>query len=230
MIGAYREVDERHPLSAVLADARKAGTTIHAIALAPLAPANVRQLVAETVDRPVEEAASLATLVHERTEGNPFFINQVFRTLRESQLLAPDERTGAWVWDLSRIRRSTIFEDVVGFMRERIRRLPAETQRLVTLAACMGDRFDLRTLSLVDERSPAQTARALWAALREGLIVPLDADYMFAHSVDDAAAMRSRPLPGSRSPTNSYTTASSRRPTRCSRRGRSARHTSGSGG
>jgi len=58
-------------------------------------------------------------------------------------------------------------------MLRKIRRLPEATQNVLELCACIGQRFDLQTLSVAGEVSPEQAAAELRAALREGLVLPL---------------------------------------------------------
>ena len=68
-------------------------------------------------------------------------------------------------------------KDVVDFMAQRLQKLPTETQQILKLAACIGNQFDLTTLAIVAERSPRQTATALWSALQEGLILTKQQTY-----------------------------------------------------
>src|SRR5262249_25396165 len=88
LIGAYRdnEVDSSHPLMRKLEAIRKAGATMREIVLAPLRREDLEQFVAESLRSAPERAASLATLVHEKTAGNPFFAIQFLSSLAEEGL------------------------------------------------------------------------------------------------------------------------------------------------
>ncbi len=72
---------------------------------------------------------------------------------------------------------SGINANVVDFVVAKLRRLPAETQTALQLAACIGNAFDLRTLSIIDERLPDDVARSLMPALQQHLIAPINGDY-----------------------------------------------------
>ena len=189
VIGARRdnEVDEAHPLAKLLKDLRAAGASVREVELRPLLLEDVRRLVADALGCSVERAEPFAALTLDKTAGNPFFINQLLRALAESGAVRFDPAAGAWTWDLERARCTEGADDVVELMTARIRRLGPDAQRALRLAACVGHRFDLRTLALADERPPAEVAAALWEALREGLVVPLDPDYRLVHSGDGAA-------------------------------------------
>jgi predicted ATPase len=89
LIGAYRdnEVSQSHPLMRTLAEIRKAGAPVHQIALAPLGLDDVGRLVADALHCERERAQSLAHIVHEKTDGNPFFTIQFIAELEEEGLL-----------------------------------------------------------------------------------------------------------------------------------------------
>ena len=54
--------------------------------------------------------------------------------------------------------------------------MPA-TQKLLQLAACIGNQFNLDILATVNETSEILTAAHLWSALQAGLILPLSSNY-----------------------------------------------------
>ncbi|MCB0573736.1 MAG: hypothetical protein KDC61_04125, partial [Saprospiraceae bacterium] len=78
-----------------------------------------------------------------------------------------------WDWDIGRIQERNITDNMAELMRDKIRVLGEQTQQLCQYAACIGNQFDLVTLATVWEKSPQMTAKALWPAIREGLIVPV---------------------------------------------------------
>jgi predicted ATPase len=56
-------------------------------------------------------------------------------------------------------------------MVNKIKLLPAHAQHLLKLASCIGSHFDLATLSTISGLPPKETARGLWKALANGLVV-----------------------------------------------------------
>ena len=198
VIGAYRnnETNELHPLLLTLGELRKAGVAIDEIVLKPLDREAVTALVAETLRLPVEQVAPLAETLLRKTNGNPFFLQQFLTALVEQQLLRFDAAAQQWTWDEARIEVVVAADNVVDLLIARLRRLSEDARRVLTLGACMGQEFDLATLSLIWQRSLADLTGGLWEALREGLVIPLDASYRYlAESVktgDLGEALHSR--------------------------------------
>src|SRR6266568_4146094 len=143
VIGAYRdnEVTDRHPLMLTLGEIRVAGTPVREITLGPLPPAHLTQFIADTLHIDGDRARPLADLVLSKTAGNPFFVTQFLKTLHQEELVVFDYSAGHWHFDLARIRRMDITDNVVDLMAAKIRRLPAPTQEMLKLAACIGNRF-----------------------------------------------------------------------------------------
>ena len=101
LIGAYRdnEVDSTHPLIRKLEAISKTGATVHQIIVAPLGRDALEQLIVDTLHCEMEQAASLAKLVEEKTAGNPFFTIQFLTSLADERLLALDRDAATWTWD-----------------------------------------------------------------------------------------------------------------------------------
>ncbi len=192
LVGAYRdnEVDSMHPLAMVLEQLTRAGAAMTRLALLPLAAPHVERLVAATVGASEAEVRPLCEILLAKTHGNPFFLEQFLETLyREGSLYFDDER-GRFQWDLARVSSTLATDNVVDFLLERLRNLPPATQELVRFAACVGHRFDVRTLSLVSGKSAREVMSDLWPALHEGFVLPLDGNYRYADVValDEAVA------------------------------------------
>ncbi|BCM88195.1 serine/threonine-protein kinase PknB [Abditibacteriota bacterium] len=187
LIGTFRnnEVNASHPLVLLTDEIRKIGCPIHDIVVRPLVLSEVKQLLSETLDSPDadEDTGLLAELALSKSGGNPFFLNQLLKSLYQENLLRFNQKTQKWQWDVEEIRRTSIPDNVVEFMGSKIQKLPEATQRVLKLAACLGNVFDSKTLSLANSKSQSQTADELWASLQEGLVLPLDNSYKYLHSL-----------------------------------------------
>ncbi|MEH2077320.1 MAG: AAA family ATPase [Nostoc sp.] len=181
VIGAYRdnEVYSAHPLMLTIEEMRQEGITVNSIVLSALTQTDLNQLIADTLKYSTEQATAIANLVYQKTKGNPFFTNQFLKSLHEDGLIAFASRTGDWQCNLAQIRALSFTEDIVEFVALQLQKLPQQTLDVLKLAACVGNQFDLETLAVVYEKSPAQTAADLWPALKDGLILPNGEGYTF---------------------------------------------------
>ena len=105
-----------------------------------------------------EEAEPLARLVSRKTGGNPFFVGQFLKALREAELLRFDYERERWTFEMDAIAKAGMTDNVIDLMTRKIQRLSADTQRALTLAACIGNPFDQHTLAIVSEQSPEAAA------------------------------------------------------------------------
>ena len=188
LIGAYRsnEVDAGHPLRLALNEIEKL-RPLHELPLRPLPPESVQQLLADALHGEPEACRPLALLLHERVQGNPFFLGEMLRTLEQSRAIAFAPEAGRWRWDLEAVRRSELGANVVEFVVANLRKLPGPTQRALQLAACIGASFDLRLLAIIAERPMDAVGDDLLPALQRHMILPLNDEYRFAGRAEGAA-------------------------------------------
>jgi DNA-binding SARP family transcriptional activator/predicted ATPase len=177
VLGTYRDLEAAAggPLAETLgALARQ--PVVERIALGGLGEAEVARLIATTVEgRPGEE---LVRAVHERTEGNPFFVTELLRLLQsEGGLQGGDALATA---------RREIPAGVRDVLRRRLARLPEQTNAVLLVAAVAGRGFDLdlveRVAGLEDERA----LEAVEAAVVAGLVVEdqqMVEKYRFTHAL-----------------------------------------------
>ncbi|WP_236508573.1 ATP-binding protein, partial [Tychonema sp. BBK16] len=178
LIGAYRdnEVSPTHPLMMTVETLRNQEAIVNQIALLPLGVDNITHLIAETLHSDRESVKPLAELVVSKTDGNPFFVNQFLHTLYQEDLLVFSPPLsgikGGWHWDMTQIEQCTITDNVVDLMVQKLRKLPNPTQQILRLVACLGNEFDLNTLSLINEKEASETFAQLLPAIKSGLILP----------------------------------------------------------
>ncbi|RKZ83317.1 MAG: hypothetical protein DRR19_19320, partial [Candidatus Parabeggiatoa sp. nov. 1] len=170
LIGAYRdnEVSATHPLVLTLEEIQQANAVVNYIFLSPLELHHVNQLVTDALHCSTEPAYPLAELVHTKTGGNPFFMNEFLKSLYVEGLLRFDFEKAGWQWDLQQIQARGFTDNVVELMADKIKQLPPNTQQVLKLAACIGNQFDLATLAVVAEQTRQETAYQLREAIING--------------------------------------------------------------
>lgn len=190
LIGAYRdnEVNATHPLVRKLDRIRQSGATVQDIVLTPLRREDLLQLLADSLHCGPERAEPLATLIHEKTSGNPFFAIQFISALADEGLLTFDYHEGRWLWDLLRIHAKGFTDNVVELMVGKLSRLPFDTQKALQQFACLGNSAEFDMLRMVYQESIQDMHDDLWEAVRLGLIFRGDDSYRFLHDrVQEAA-------------------------------------------
>jgi diguanylate cyclase (GGDEF)-like protein/PAS domain S-box-containing protein len=178
IIGAYRdnEVDATHPLMMTLENLQKAGALVNTILLQNLSKEDVNTLIADALMCEPSYAGPLTELVYEKTQGNAFFTQEFLKSLYEQALLVFDVQTQHWQWQIDKIAEKAMTDNVVDLMASKIEKLPSSTQEVLKLAACLGNQFDFKTLSLIYS-PPKASLKPLWTAIEEGLVLPLDNHY-----------------------------------------------------
>ncbi|AKT39493.1 AAA family ATPase [Chondromyces crocatus] len=192
VIGAYRdnEVSPSHPLMEVLDGIRAVGANISTIFLGPLLHEHLMALLMDTLHCDEMYAAPLTGLLAQKTGGNPFFVGQFLTELYRKKLLRVDPVHSAWRYDIEEIEAEELTENVVDLVLGRLKRLAPETQRVLTLAACIGSRIEADVLASLHGQSPQKTHADLAPAIREGLVARRGGTYKFLHDrVQQAAYM-----------------------------------------
>ena len=195
VLGSYRgeDVSDSQSISQMLASINDSGITNSILSLSPLDLEGCNNLLAEALYRPPEDTLSLAETCLQKTSGNPFFLKEFLYALAKLKLLFFAREENQWQWDLAAIRQMNLTDNVVTFLTSKINTLPPATQQLLKVGACIGNNFDLETLSLFSEKTNRETMAQLDASLAAGLLIQtteavttsatpaLSLKYRFAH-------------------------------------------------
>ena len=171
ILGTFRqtEVDEAHPLGQAIAELRRA-RVLATVALGGLGEGEVGELIAARLSG--TPMATIARSIVERTQGNPFFVEEFLR----------DVGSGGDVGAaLTRIPDS-----VKDLLLRRLRRLDEGCKRLLSIAAVTGHEFALDVLEVVAGNAPEEIAEELESAIAAQVIHESPAavgQYGFAHAL-----------------------------------------------
>jgi len=149
VVGAYRhlELEDQRSLSRYVAEINRERLS-YALPLKRLAFDHVLQMVKQTLGEKVP--GELPDLVFAKTEGNPFFIEEVLRSLVEEGAVYPLEK-GWGVRDLSDVHVPRGIKEVLG---KRLECLDEESCHVLSAAAVIGREFSfpmLREITGLDE-------------------------------------------------------------------------------
>ncbi|MCV6636101.1 AAA family ATPase [Candidatus Albibeggiatoa sp. nov. NOAA] len=175
VIGAYRdnEVDASHPFMLTTKELQTHGVMVNTLTLSNLREDDVNQLVADTLHCQSEQVTALTHILYSKTLGNAFFSNAFLKALYDEQLLWFDFAKQKWQWDVDKIQAKNLTDNVVDLLANKIKTFSNEAQSILKLAACMGNQFDLNTLSIIYTKSPEITLSVLWPIVTEGLLLSL---------------------------------------------------------
>jgi tetratricopeptide (TPR) repeat protein/predicted Ser/Thr protein kinase len=182
-LGTYRDVelDVTRPFAKVLESLQRQHVATR-LMLRRLPASGVEQMLDAMSGQ--KSPPSLARVIHDETEGNPFFVAEVFQHLAEEGKLFDAE--GRWRTDLH-LDSLEVPEGVRLVLGRRLERLGDTSRRVLTTAAVVGRTFRLRLLEALEEAQPDVVLDALEEAERAHLVVAQaegrEARYGFAHEL-----------------------------------------------
>ncbi len=132
--------------------------TLSALTLRRFSSTQVLELIQATLRSSVL-AHELAPRVAERSDGNPHFVLEILRGLREGSVLTK-RSDGTWA-TTQEVRHLAVPETLEELMAARLSQLAAADRQLLDLAACAGVEFDPDLVAVAAGRSSVEVLRAL---------------------------------------------------------------------
>jgi class 3 adenylate cyclase len=162
------------------------------IALAPLGPEAIQELLDDLLGRD-PSVMGLATRIHQRTGGNPFFTEEVVQGLIESGQL--EGKRGAYRL-IEPVERLAIPSSVTTLLASRIDRLAEREKHVLQAAAVLGKTFAEPLLETIAELPQADLRAALDTLKRgeflyEQSLYPV-AEYAFKHPLTQEVSLGSQ--------------------------------------
>jgi len=183
MLGTYREMelDLQHPLHDVISEMNRE-RLFYRLPLRRLSLEDTRALLSGLFD--VEVSAELAGAVHRETEGNPFFIEEVVKSLVEEGKIFRE--AGRWQRTLT-VDELEIPQSVRAVIGKRVQKAGEACRRVLTIAAVIGREFDPDLLVRISGLEEERVLDALDEAVRLQLIREVrmgrSVGYAFEHAL-----------------------------------------------
>jgi serine/threonine protein kinase len=177
-----KELAEEHPLRELLADLHREPRSLR-IGLGGLKTDDVVELMRGISDDPLETADDqLVSALEASTDGNPFFITELVRSLFETGAVASED--GHWRLSAGVDPAAQLPLSISETLASRLRRMRDDVRTCLQAAAVLGDEFDLDLVTeLMDGNSAVE---ALDAAVADAVLIEVPGQpgrFRFAHAL-----------------------------------------------
>ena len=172
IVVTYRPTDlavSKHPFLHLRTHLAAHGV-LREIPVALLTYPDIEQYVAHYLP---EAPAGLATLIYKKTEGNPLFMADIVRYLRERGTPA----------DWAAVIERNIPESLRGMIERKLEQLGEDAHQLLRVAAVQGFQFDSAIVAQVLDRDPADIEEVLQALERVHGLVKFEREQEFPNRV-----------------------------------------------
>jgi tetratricopeptide (TPR) repeat protein len=135
LLGAYRstDIDAKHPLTPVLTELNRERLP-QSVSLKRMSPDDVSEMIRQTLEQD-DVPTEFCRMIYEKTRGNPFFAEEVIKSLKEEEVIYREENK----WKIKEVSRIEFPETVKSVIKARIGRLDDECQNVLTMASFVGN-------------------------------------------------------------------------------------------
>lgn len=187
-IGALRdnELNEDHPLKEFLdrINTGELNRKCSILNLKPLQNKDFSEILSGCLHVADRSLNILSDALFRITGGNPLFLGQLLNHIFEKRLVYFDQHE--LKLDIDAINALRLGDDVLEVLVQKLDRLPEETRKILKVAACIGNRFDLYSVSKVCLKDEDETLSCLMPAIIERLIVSRRELYDFENNTDES--------------------------------------------
>jgi len=166
LLGAYRDtdIDERHPLSPVLTELNRE-RLLQSVPLKRMTFDDVSEMIKRILEQD-DVPREFCELVYERTRGNPFFVEEVIKSLKEEEVVYREENK----WKIKEVSGIEFPKTVKSVIKTRISRLDDECQNALTMASFVGNDFSFEALCGVTGFQEDKLLELMEKMLKTGLV------------------------------------------------------------
>ncbi len=143
LLGAYRstDIDDRHPLTPVLAELNRERLP-REVHLKRMSLSDVSEMIRNILEQE-DVPEEFCKLVYDKTRGNPFFAEEVVKSLKEEGVIYREGNR----WKFQEVSAIEFPKSVKNIVKARFSRLDDECQNILTFASFVGNDFTLEVMS-----------------------------------------------------------------------------------
>ena len=187
-VGTYNrdnEVDANHPVFDLITklEACSSNVRISRVALAGLDREDLNMMISDALCLYPRICYSLTDIVLQKTGGNPFFVLEFIKSLKDRDLLRYNLQQKRWTWDKGTIQTENITDNVMHLLSHKICGLSEDVQMFLKVMACFGTRTKESVISSLDESTEYLGVRdGLTRAVDSGFVEKIrDGEFKFVH-------------------------------------------------
>ena len=166
LLGAYRDtdIDEKHPLTPVLTELNRE-RLLQSAQLKRMSFDDTSEMIKRVLEQD-DVPREFCDLVYEKTRGNPFFAEEVIRSLKEEGVIYREDSR----WRIKEISKIEFPKTVKSVIKTRIARLDDECQNVLTLASFIGNDFTPEAVGAVTGMEEGKLLELMDKMFKTGLI------------------------------------------------------------
>jgi len=145
LLGDYRDtdIDERHPLSPVIAELNRE-RLFQSVQLKRMSFNDISEMIKQILEQD-DVPKEFCELVFEKTRGNPFFAEEVIKSLKEEGVIYREGNR----WNIREVSEIEFPKTVKSVIKARISRLDDECQNVLNMASFVGNDFTFEAICAV---------------------------------------------------------------------------------
>ncbi|KAL7430547.1 hypothetical protein ACHAXM_002326 [Skeletonema potamos] len=184
-VGTYRdnEVQVDHNLFNLMEKLKISNVQVTKISLTGLDPEDLNTMISDALCLYPRICKSLSGIVFQKTKGNPFFVLEFMKSLKDRGLLQYNFHQKRWVWNEGITRAEDITYNVLHLLSSKMNRLSHNAQTLLKVMACFGTSTNESVIGYLSESAEYCGFRAwLESAISDGFIEKeAEGNFKFVH-------------------------------------------------
>ncbi|MBN2159652.1 MAG: AAA family ATPase [Spirochaetes bacterium] len=173
VIGAFRneEVTKSHGLKRLHKGLKARNIEIEEIHLDLFSPAAMHQFISSLLAEVEGQASVISSFVQKKSNGNPFFAIEIVKKLIDENILV--YKNDGWNLNRRELETVAISETLVDVILNRINKFDEREKSLLSYAAVIGKKFNIKLLFRVGELDTMEVVRIIDKAIDLQLLVDL---------------------------------------------------------